>query len=326
MLEMITSAAANPKFLIQLLIVFGTIAAVITVGAPLISANALEDRMKAVAIERERLRGRAREEMGERPRNNNLRQAPKPFMKQVVDSLNLSQWLSVGNSRLTLARAGFRGPQAEIGLLFFRLVTPPVLAIVAIIYVFVLRMVTVTPMVGTGIVVGALYVGLKAPEIYLNNVTEKRKEKIRSAFPDALDLLLICVEAGISIEGAFQRVGQEIGQQSIELAEEMTLTMAELSYLPDRQQAYENFGERINLDSVREIVMVLVQAERVGTPLAAALRTVSQETRARRLLDAEKKAASLPPKLTVPMMIFFLPCIFAVLLTPAAIQVMSSMK
>ena len=160
MLEMITSAAANPKFLIQLLIVFGTIAAVITVGAPLISANALEDRMKAVAIERERLRGRAREEMGERPRNNNLRQAPKPFMKQVVDSLNLSQWLSVGNSRLTLARAGFRGPQAEIGLLFFRLVTPPVLAIVAIIYVFVLRMVTVTPMVGTGIVVGALYVGL----------------------------------------------------------------------------------------------------------------------------------------------------------------------
>ena len=282
--------------------------------------------MKAVAIERERLRGRAREEMGERPRNNNLRQAPKPFMKQVVDSLNLSQWLSVGNSRLTLARAGFRGPQAEIGLLFFRLVTPPVLAIVAIIYVFVLRMVTVTPMVGTGIVVGALYVGLKAPEIYLNNVTEKRKEKIRSAFPDALDLLLICVEAGISIEGAFQRVGQEIGQQSIELAEEMTLTMAELSYLPDRQQAYENFGERINLDSVREIVMVLVQAERVGTPLAAALRTVSQETRARRLLDAEKKAASLPPKLTVPMMIFFLPCIFAVLLTPAAIQVMSSMK
>jgi tight adherence protein C len=326
MLEMIISAASSPKFLIQLLIVFGTIAAVITVGAPLIAANALEERMKAVAIERERLRGRAREDMGERPRNSNLRQAPKPFMKQVVDSLNLSQWLSVGNSKLILARAGFRGPQAEIGLLFFRLVTPPLLAVLAILYVFVLKVVNVTPMVGGGIILGALYLGLKGPEIYLNNVIEKRKEKIRRAFPDALDLLLICVEAGISIEAAFQRVGQEIGQQSIELAEEMTLTMAELSFLPDRQQAYENFGERINIDAVREIVMVLVQAERVGTPLAAALRTVSQETRARRLLDAEKKAASLPPKLTIPMMIFFLPCIFVVLLTPAAIQVMAQMK
>jgi tight adherence protein C len=232
----------------------------------------------------------------------------------------------VGNSKLILARAGFRGPQAEIGLLFFRLVTPPLLAVLAILYVFVLKVVNVTPMVGGGIILGALYLGLKGPEIYLNNVIEKRKEKIRRAFPDALDLLLICVEAGISIEAAFQRVGQEIGQQSIELAEEMTLTMAELSFLPDRQQAYENLGERINIDSVREIVMVLVQAERVGTPLAAALRTVSQETRARRLLDAEKKAASLPPKLTIPMMIFFLPCIFVVLLTPAAIQVMAQMK
>ena len=324
MLDMLISAAGNPKFLIQLLIVVGTIAAVITVGAPLISGNALEERMKAVAIERERLRGRAREEMGDKPRNKNLRQAPKPFMKQVVDGLNLSEWLSVGHSKLTLARAGFRGPQAEIGLLFFRLVAPPLLASIAALYVFVLKLIDVTPMVGMGIVLCALYLGLKSPEIYLNNVTEKRKDSIRAAFPDALDLLLICVEAGISIEAAFQRVGQEIGQQSIELAEEMTLTMAELSYLPDRQQAYENLGERINIDSVREIVMVLVQAERVGTPMAAALRTVSQETRARRLLEAEKKAASLPPKLTVPMMVFFLPCIFAVLLTPAAIQIMAS--
>ncbi len=324
MFDMLISAAGNPKFLIQLLIVIGTFAVVVTVGAPLISSDPLEERMKTVAIERERLRGRAREEMSEKPKNRNLRQAPKPFMKQVVDGLNLSEWLSVGNSKLTLARAGFRGQQAEIGLLFFRLVMPPLLASIAALYVFILKVVDVTPMVGTCIVLCALYLGLKSPELYLNNVTEKRKDSIRAAFPDALDLLLICVEAGISIEAAFQRVGQEIGQQSIELAEEMTLTMAELSYLPDRQQAYENLGERVNIDSVREIVMVLVQAERVGTPMAAALRTVSQETRTRRLLEAEKKAASLPPKLTVPMMIFFLPCIFAVLLTPAAIQIMST--
>ncbi len=326
MIDWLISHAGNPKFVLQIIIVVATIAAVITVGEPLLREDALGARLKAVALERERLRGRAREELAERPRSRNLRQAPKPFMKQIVDAFNLAKWLSVGDSKLTLARAGYRGPQAEIALLFFRLVMPPALGLVAALYVFVLKLVNVTPLIGSGIVVVALYLGLKAPELFLNNVTEKRKESIRLAFPDALDLLLICVESGISIESAFQRVGEEIGQQSIPLAEEMTLTMAELSYLPDRQQAYENFGERINLDAVRQIVVVLVQAERVGTPLAAALRTVSQETRTRRLLEAEKKAASLPPKLTVPMMIFFLPCIFAVLLTPAIIQIMAQMR
>ena len=326
MMNWILIQASNPKFILQLVIVAATIAAVITAGAPLLNEDPLGKRMKAVALERERLRGRAREEFSERPRNQNLRQAPKPFMKQVVDELNLTQWLSVGDSKLLLARAGYRGPQAEVAFLFFRLVSPPVFAVAAVLYVFVFRLVDVTPMIGLAIVVGALYLGLKAPELFINNVIEKRKESIRIAFPDALDLLLICVESGISIEAAFQRVGQEIGQQSVALAEEMTLTMAELSYLPDRQQAYENFGERINLESVRQIVMVLVQAERVGTPLAAALRTVSQETRARRLLEAEKKAAGLPPKLTVPMMVFFLPCIFVVLLTPAIIQIMQQTK
>ena len=326
MIDWLISHAGNPKFVLQIIIVVATIAAVVTVGEPLLKEDALSARLKAVALERERLRGRAREELAERPRSRNLRQAPKPFMKQIVDAFNLAKWLSVGDSKLTLARAGYRGPQAEIALLFFRLVMPPALGLVAALYVFVLKLVNVTPLIGSGIVVVALYLGLKAPELFLNNVTEKRKESIRLAFPDALDLLLICVESGISIESAFQRVGEEIGQQSIPLAEEMTLTMAELSYLPDRQQAYENFGERINLDAVRQIVVVLVQAERVGTPLAAALRTVSQETRTRRLLEAEKKAASLPPKLTVPMMIFFLPCIFAVLLTPAIIQIMAQMR
>lgn len=323
MINWIISQASNPKFVLQLIVMGATVAAIITAGAPLVNEDPLGKRMKSVALEREQLRGRAREEYAERTKNTNLRQAPKPFMKQVVDALNLTQWLSIGDSKLFLARAGYRGPQAEVTLLFFRLVMPPLMAFLAFCFVFILRAVTVTPMVGIGIVVASLYLGLKAPEIFINNVTEKRKESIRGAFPDALDLLLICVESGVSIESAFQRVGQEIGQQSVALAEEMTLTMAELSFLPDRQQAYENFGERVNIDSVRQIVMVLVQAERVGTPLASALRTVSQETRSRRLLEAEKKAASLPPKLTVPMMVFFLPCIFLVLLTPAVLQIMA---
>ena len=324
MLEWIASLASNPKFLIQLLVVGATIAAVITAGLPLMDGNPLEDRMKAVALEREQLRGRAREEFGETPRNKNLRPTAKPFMKQVVDELKLTEWLSLGNSKLTLARAGFRGPEAETALLFFRLVTPPMLGAISVIYIYVLHLVVLSPMTGLCVVACSIGLGFKVPEIFINNVTERRRESIRMAFPDALDLLLICVESGSSIESSFQRVGQEIGEQSVPLAEEMTLTMAELSYLPDRQQAYENFGDRINIDSVRQIVTVLVQAERVGTPLAGALRVVSQETRQRRLLEAEKKAASLPPKLTVPMMVFFLPCIFAVLLTPAAIRIMGN--
>ncbi len=326
MTEWLFTAASDPRFLLRLVVIIGTLAVVVTMGATLIDDNVLDKRMKSVAIEREALRGRAREQYDGRSRSSNLRQAPKPFMKQVVDSLNLSQWLSADNSKMALARAGFRGQQAEIAFLFFRLIAPPIFAGAAIFYVFVAKLVDVTPMVGTGIVVFALYIGLKAPEFFVTNAMQKRQESIRRSFPDALDLLLICVESGISIEIAMQRVGQEIGQQSIPLAEEMTLTMAELSYLPDRQQAYENFADRVDLDIVRQVTMVLIQAERVGTPLGSALRVVSQEARTRRLLEAEKKAAALPPKLTIPMMIFFLPCIFAVLLTPAFIGIMAASK
>ena len=138
-----------------------------------------------------------------------------------------------------------------------------------------------------------------------------------------MDLLLICVKSGMSIEHAFRRVSQEIGVRSIPLAEEFTLTTAELSYLPDRRTAYDNFFKRTGLDVVKNIVTSLVQAEKYGTPLGTALRTVSQEARDARMMEAEKKAASLPPKLTVPMILFFLPVLFAVILTPAIIQVTS---
>jgi tight adherence protein C len=145
---------------------------------------------------------------------------------------------------------------------------------------------------------------------------------IKRAFPDALDLLLICVESGMSIETALKKVGQEIGSQSIELAEEMMLTTAELSYLPDRRQAYENLAKRVNLDGVKSVCMALQQAERYGTPMASTLRVMSQENRDMRMNEAEKKAAGLPPKLTVPMIAFFLPVLFVVILGPAVIKVM----
>jgi tight adherence protein C len=163
---------------------------------------------------------------------------------------------------------------------------------------------------------------MKLPFIFLKNLIKRRQTSISRAFPDALARLLICVESGMSIEVAFRRVSQEIGTQSIPLAEEFTLTTAELSYLQDRRQAYDNLAARTNLDGVKAVCTALVQAERYGTPLGTALRVLAQENRDMRMAAAEKKAAALPPKLTVPMIIFFLPVLFVVILGPAFVRVM----
>ena len=176
-----------------------------------------------------------------------------------------------------------------------------------------------------GAVIACAYLGIKAPEMFVRNRISKRQSSIGRAFPDAMDLLLICVESGMSIEQSFRKVGQEIGLQSIPLAEELTLTTAELSYLPERRTAYEHLAQRTGIESVKQIVTVLIQAERYGTPLGHALRVLGAESREMRLLKAEQKAAALPPKLTVPMIIFFLPVLFAVILTPAVIQISAKM-
>jgi tight adherence protein C len=161
------------------------------------------------------------------------------------------------------------------------------------------------------------------PLLLLKNKIKRRQLSIKRAFPDTLDLLLICVESGMSIEAAFRKVSDEVGTQSVALAEELTLTTAELSYLPDRRQAYENLAKRTDLDGVKSVCMALQQAERYGTPLATMLRVMAQENRDMRMSEAEKKAAGLPPKLTVPMILFFLPVLFVVILGPAAIKVMA---
>ena len=159
------------------------------------------------------------------------------------------------------------------------------------------------------------------PVLYVSNRATKRKQSIQKAWPDALDLMLICVESGMSVEAAFRKVADEIGAQSVELAEEFVLTNAELSFLQERKQAYDNLAGRTGLESVKSVSQALVQAERYGTPVAHALRVLANESRDMRMNAAEKKAAALPPKLTVPMILFFLPVLFAVILGPAGIQV-----
>lgn len=322
MLELIVDKVTNSQILLALLVGIFTVASLLSVGFPLIEGDALADRMKLVASERERIRAREREKLAKRNAGK-LRRTPKAYMKEVVDKYSLSKWLGTEDAKAKLTMAGFRGPQAEIAFLFFRLVTPITFVTVTTLYVFLLLANDWSFLLRLTIVVVSAYLGLKAPEIYISNTISKRQQNMKRAFADALDLLLICVQSGMSIEQGFRRVSEEVGASSVPLAEEFALTTAELSYLMDRRQAYENFYKRTGLEGVKNISTSLIQAEKYGTPLGTALRVAAQEMRDQRMNEAEKKAASLPPKLTLPLMLFFLPVLFIVILTPVAIQVMA---
>ncbi|AMJ62338.1 type II secretion system F family protein [Bosea sp. PAMC 26642] len=321
MIDLIASKLADTQFLVSMLAAIAAVATVLTLAMPLLEGNTLDKRMKDVALERDKIRARERERLN-RPKDKvTLRYEPKQFMRQIVDQLKLGDWLGTETAKEKLAMAGYRGQQAEIGFLFFRLVTPIGLFCFALFYVFVINNFGQPPAIRFGIAIAGAYIGIKAPEVFLSNQISKRQASMKQAFPDALDLLLICVESGMSIELAFRKVSGEIGNQSVPLAEEFGLCTAELSYLAERRQAYENLARRTGLEGVKAVSTALIQAERYGTALGTALRTLAQESRDQRMNEAEKKAAALPPKLTVPMILFFLPVLFVVILTPALVQV-----
>jgi tight adherence protein C len=321
MIELIIDKLQDVRFLTTLLSAIAAMATVITFAMPYLSNDNLQRRMKSVAIERDKIRAREREKLAKGEKVA-LRSAPKAYMQIVVENLNLKKWVGEEEARATLVQAGFRGQGPYVAFLFFRLISPISMFLFALFYLFVLTHMKYQSMVKVAVAIGAAYLGMKLPQLFLKNLIQRRQLSVRRAFPDALDLLLICVEAGMSIEVAFKRVSQEIGSQSIALAEELTLTTAELSYLPDRRQAYENLSNRTGIDGVKAVCTALIQAERYGTPLAQALRVLGQEIRDMRMAEAEKKAAALPPKLTVPMILFFLPVLFVVILGPAFIRVM----
>jgi tight adherence protein C len=305
--------------------IFAAVAAgatVLTLAMPLLVSDTLGKRMKAVALEREKIRARERERLAQGSKVS-LRQSPKMYMKRAVDNFNLSKWVGQEAAHVLLVQAGYRGQAPYITYLFFRMTMPVVMLFASAFYIFLVIEFDYPPMLKVAICIGCAYLGMHSPNLYLKNQIGRRQLSIKRAFPDALDLLLICVESGMSIEAAFRKVSEEVGSQSVPLAEEFTLTTAELSYLPDRRQAYENLGQRTGLEGVKAVCLALQQSERYGTPLATTLRVMAQENRDMRMTEAEKKAAGLPPKLTVPMIVFFLPVLFVVILGPAAIRVMS---
>ena len=287
---------------------------------PLLAGEGLSKRMKAVASERERLRQRERDRLAKSEKVS-LRQTPKQLVSKVVEDFNLSKWLAQEAARDKLIMAGYRGHAPYVTFLFARAVTPILLFIGAALYVFVITHMDKSLTVKLGICLAAAYLGLQAPMLFLKNAISKRQLSIKRAFPDSLDLLLICIESGMSVEVAFRKVSNEIASQSIALSEEFSLTTAELSYLQDRKVAYENLAKRTGLEGVKSVCLALMQSERYGTPLGQSLRVMAQENRDMRMTEAEKKAASLPPKLTVPMILFFLPCLFIVILGPTYIKI-----
>jgi tight adherence protein C len=312
----------DPQILSMVFAAIAAGATVITLAMPLLAPDTLNKRMKAVALERETIRQRERERLAQSSKIS-LRQSPRAYMKTVVDNLDLNKWLGQEEARALLMQAGYRGQAPYVTYLFFRMAMPIVMLLGGAFYIFIVLDLDYPTLIKVSMCIGAAYFGVYSPNLFLKNAVTRRQVSIKRAFPDALDLLLICVESGMSVEAAFRKVSEEVGSQSVALAEEFTLTTAELSYLPDRRQAYENLAQRTGLDGVKAVCIALQQAERYGTPLGTTLRVLAQENRDMRMSEAEKRAAALPPKLTVPMILFFLPVLFIVILGPAAIRVMA---
>ena len=320
MIDFLITKLHDVRFMTMMLAAVAASATAYTLVMPFFAGESLDKRMKAVASERERIRARERERLSKTEKVS-LRQTPKQLVSRVVEDFNLTKWLAQESAREKLAMAGYRGQAPYVTFLFARMVTPIVMFLGAVLYVFVISHLQKSMPVKIGICVAVAYLGLQAPMLFLKNAISKRQLQIKRAFPDALDLLVVSVEAGLGLDVAFRKVSGEIVTQSIALSEEFTLTTAELSYLQDRKVAYENLAKRTGLEGVKSVCLALMQSERYGTPLGQSLRVMAQENRDMRMNEAEKKAAALPPKLTVPMILFFLPVLFVVILGPTGIKI-----
>ncbi len=314
------AAIVRPEVLVSLLAAIAIFATALVLLIPSMSRDRLPSRMRTMAVERDKMRASRLADLNKKD-GISLRQTPQGFMLEIVDKFDLRSSFDTEEVRDRLKMAGLRGQAPLVAYMVFRLFLPVALTLATLIYLFLIANFEYPPIVNIGISLGLGYIGYYLPNVFVQNQIGKRQQSVKSAFPDALDMLLICVQSGMSVEAAFQKVASEIGPQSLELAEELSLTTAELSYLTERRQAYENLARRTGLPGVKGVATALIQAERYGTPVGSALRVMAKENRDSRMMDAEKKAAALPPKLTVPMIVFFLPVLFVVIIGPALIQV-----
>jgi tight adherence protein C len=298
-------------------------ASVMAVATPFLQNDTFAARRKAVAFKRDELQIQQREGYNQRRRLQPTRS--ESAMRNVIKQLRLSDMLEQKDLKRRLIQAGMRTTSAPVTFTFVRLAMPIGLGLLAFFYILSLFPEWSTQVKLLTGLVGAAF-GWLLPTIYLTNAVQKRQKTLARALPDALDLMVICVESGMSIEAAFNKVSEEMAESAPLMAEEIGLTAAELAYLGDRRGAYENLAERTGLPTFRSLTTTLLQSEKYGTPIATGLRVIAQENRDARLNAAEKKAAALPAQLTVPMIIFFLPVLFIVIAGPAGIQVSQLLK
>ena len=310
----------DAETIIMILAFAGTLFSLLAAGSYFLPKGKMAERLKGVASHRQELAARQMSSL-QQPRS--VRQRTRPAMgilTALVERLKLKERFQAKELRALLSRGGFRSQSAPTIFITASLGLPVVFPIVVYFYTLA-ALPNLETMRLIASLAGAAAAGYYAPRLFVNNAASKRQKTLTRSFPDALDLLVICVEAGLSLEGAVNRVTEEMVVSAPMIAEEIGLLGAELAFLGDRRQAYENFADRTGLEAAKSLATTLIQAEKYGTSMATGLRVLSQESRDTRLAAAEKKAGALPAKLTVPMIIFFLPVLFIVIAGPAGINI-----
>jgi tight adherence protein C len=306
-------------FVATIIAVLGALAVVVAIGASITVHDPMHKRVKALTERREQLKAGIVAPSPKRRAHLVRENKTVDWMRGLLGALRVLQDSQVAAVQQKLAQAGIRKKEWAVGVIFIRMVAPMVLGLMAAVIVY---WADYFPAWGSMkrfmAFAGAVGLGYKAPEIYISNLITKRTAAIRKGLPDALDLLVICAEAGLTVDAAFTRVARELGRAYPELGDEFTMTAIELAFLHERRQAFENLAYRVNLESIRSVVATMIQTERYGTPLASALRVLAADFRNERMMRAEEKAARLPAIMTVPLILFILPVLFVVILGPAA--------
>ncbi len=307
------------------LAVLSALTAAAAIAVPILNRQAHLSRFKSIMNRRQELSRKQTESLaGKGSAIRQRKQATRTeTMKKVLRGLKLDRALSSRDARAHLAQAGYRSQHALISYIFSRVVFAALGFSLSFIVLSFWLDLAYPFAANLAVMIGGAVAGFLLPGVYISNAAQKRQQELNEGFADALDLMVICVEGGLSVEAAFERVTVELAETAPTLSQEFGLTAAELAYLGDRHQAYVNFAERTGLATIKSLTTTLLQSEKYGTPVGRALKVLGKERRAERMAKAEKKGASLPAKLTVPMILFFLPPLFMVVIGPAVIQIMN---
>jgi tight adherence protein C len=326
---MISQAPSNPTLLGFDVILVGSIlaglaafAVIMAIYAAVTIRDPMAKRVKALEERRDELKAGI-VTSGSKKRASLVRRSDTTDkVKDRLGRMNVLEQSQLEAVQQKLAHAGYRNKELAVIVIGLRAVLPVVLGLGSFLAIYVLEMFPDWgPFTRLAAVSGALFIGYKGPEIYLSNKATKRSKEVQKGLPDALDLLVICAEAGLTVDSAFNRVAKELGRAYPELGDEFALTAIELSFLNERKQAFDNLAYRNDLEAVKGVVTTMIQTERYGTPLASALRVLSAEFRNERMMRAEEKAARLPAIMTIPLIMFILPVLFIVILGPAACSI-----